>query len=373
MSTILCPHCQKPFELTDALKAELSDAIRKEQQEAFKKELETAKQKASESAEKELAVLREEAVKKEKELETLRQTELLLRKEKNKLDDERRSFELEKQRQLDSEREKIREKTLEEAAEKTRIKEKEKDHVIEQLKKALEDAQRKASQGSQQLQGEVAELDLETVFKQSFPQDSIEPIGKGVLGADIRQIVKSPMGVPCGTILWESKRTKQWDGKWTGKLKNDMLSDKANIAALVSEVLPEEAKTGMGLVGGVWVSSPQLAVALARLLRKTLLDVTKQKKIQENKQTKSDELYTYVTSHEFQHQVESMIEVYKDMQTQIQKERTSFERMWKQRETQVNRLLSGVAGMYGSMQGIAGNALPSIQTLELPGEDETTK
>ena len=192
----------------------------------------------------------------------------------------------------------------------------------------------------------------------------IEPVGKGVLGADIRHIVKSPMGTVCGTILWESKRTKQWSDGWVTKLKNDVLSDKANIPAIISEVLPEEAKSGIGLINGVWVASSKLAIPLATLLRKSLLDVAKQKKIKENQQSKAEDLYAYVTSHDFQHQVEAMIEIYQDMQNQIQKERVAFERSWKLREQQVNRLLSGVAGMYGSMQGIAGQSLPSIKQLE---------
>lgn len=369
-TTITCPGCGQTFAITDALKKDLEREVLAGERERHEKELEEAKKSATDKLLLEMNLLKEETKKKEKQLEEARAAELALRKEKNKLDEDRKSFELDKQRQLDEEREKIRQKTLEEAGEKTRLKEKEKDMVIEQLKKALEDAQRKASQGSQQLQGEAQELDLEELFRREFPHDGIEPIGKGVLGADIRQVVKSPLGMACGTILWESKRTKQWSDSWTTKLKSDMLSDKANIPAIISEVLPEGAKRGIGLVDGVWVASPPLAIALAGLLRKSLLDVAKQKKIAENKQTKAEDLYSYVTSHDFQHQVEAMIEVYRDMQDQIQSERTSFERSWKRREQQVQKLLNGVAGMYGSMQGIAGAALPTIKTLELPeGED----
>jgi len=369
-NTITCPSCGETFVITDALKKDLETEMLAGERERHEKEMEEVKKKASEQLLGELKLLKEDALKKEKQLEEARAIELSLRKEKNKLDEERKTFELDKQRQLDSEREKIRQKTLEEAGEKTRLKEKEKDMIIDQLKKSLEDAQRKASQGSQQLQGEVQELDLEDIFHREFPQDLIEPIGKGVLGADIRQIVRSPLGAVCGTILWESKRTKQWSDSWTTKLKSDMLADKANIPAIISEVLPEEAKNGIGLRDGVWVASPKFAMPLAALLRKSLLDVGKQKKIAENKQTKAEELYSYVTSHDFQHQVEAMIEVYKDMQEQIQKERTSFERSWKLREQQVQRLFSGVAGMYGSMQGIAGAALPTIKNLELPSGDD---
>ena len=347
-TTIICPHCKKTIELTQALTHQIQEELLSKEQEKHEEELRVMKEK----------------------LEAAEKTELTLRKQKNELDEEKRKFELEKQRQLDEEREKIRQKTLEEAAESQRLKDKDKDKVIDDLKKSLEDAQRKATQGSQQLQGEVQELDLEETFGKEFPGDTIEPIGKGVLGADIRQIVRSPRGMDCGHILWESKRTKAWSDGWVDKLKEDMRADKAHIPAIISETLPAEIKGGLGLKDGVWVASPKLAIALAMLLRKALLDAARQKMIAQNQQSKAELLYGYVTSHEFAQQVEGMIEAYKEMQDQITRERTAFEKSWKQRETQINRLLSGVAGIYGSMQGIAGTALPSIKNLELTDGSE---
>jgi hypothetical protein len=370
--TITCPHCGQPFALSEAFRHELEDTVLAKEREHHRKEMAEAAAKAGEKLTTELKTLQEEYDRTRKALDQSQQVELNLRKEKNRLDEDRRTFELEKQRQLDAEREKIRGKALEEAAEKQRLKEKEKDQVIEGLRKSLEEAQRKAEQGSQQLQGEVQELDLEQSLRSAFPGDLIEPIGKGVLGADIRQTIKSPMGVACGTILWESKRTKAWSDGWIGKLKDDVLSDKANIPAIVSETLPEEAKSGIGFREGVWISAPKLALGLAMLLRKSLLDIAKQKKIQENQLTKAEELYGYITSHEFQHQVEAMVGIYRDMQEQITKERVAFERSWKLREMQVVKLMSGVAGLYGSMQGIAGQALPTIKNLDLPDGDGQT-
>jgi hypothetical protein len=342
-TTIICPHCKKSIELTQALSHEMKEQIIEQQNKKHEEELAEMKRK----------------------LDRAEETELILRKQKNQLDEERRTFELDKQRQMDSEREKIRQKTTEEIMESQRLKEKEKDKVIDDLKKSLEDAQRKATQGSQQLQGEVQELDLEQIFQKEFPGDTIEPISKGTIGADIRQIVRSPRGMDCGHILWECKRTKAWSDGWIAKLKDDLRSDKSHIPAIISEVLPDEIKNGLGIKDGVWVASPRLAIPLAMLLRKTLLDVTRQKMIVQNQQTKAESLYTYVTSHEFSQQVESMIETYREMADQIVRERTAFEKSWKQREAQVNRLLTGVAGIYGSMQGITGPALPPIKNLEL--------
>lgn len=343
MNTITCPHCHKPFELTDALTHQIEEDLLASEKKKHEEELMEMKRR----------------------VEKAEEAELTIRKQKNLLDEEKRTFELEKQRQLDSEREKIRKAAEENILASQRLKEKEKDKMIDDLKKSLEDAQRKATQGSQQLQGEVAELDLEETLHHTFPSDAIEPIGKGVLGADIRQVVKSPGGKTCGTILWESKRTKAWSDGWITKLKEDMRNDKANIPALVSEVLPEEAKTGMGLVSGVWVCLPKLFIPLAMLLRKSLIDAAYQKFVSDNRLSKAEQIYGYVTSHEFAQQVESMVEVYTDMLSQVNRERVAFEKSWKLREAQVRRLLSGVSGIYGQIQGAAGPALPPIKNLEL--------
>ena len=291
MNTITCPHCGKQIEVSQALTKELEQGILAEEKARHEKELEEVRKSGAKEVTEELKLLKEEMTVKEKRLEEARTAELNLRKEKLLLEDEKKSFELDKQRQLDSEREKIRKAAEETILEQQRLKEKEKDKMIDDLKKSLEDAQRKATQGSQQLQGEVLELDLEQLLRNTFPTDSIEPIGKGVLGADIRQVVKSQRGSVCGSILWESKRTKAWSDGWVTKLKEDMRNDKANIPAIISETLPEEAKTGMGLKDGVWVCSPKLVIPLALLLRKALEDTARQKFITNMQQSKAEEIY----------------------------------------------------------------------------------
>lgn len=370
LSTITCPHCKKPIQLTQAIASNISQAVIEQERQRHQEEMKKLEGELSQKTAKELLTLKEEMEKNKAELVKSQEAELSLRKEKNKLDEDRRTFELEKQRQLDSEREKIRQKALAENEEKQRLVVREYELKIESMKKAVEEAQRKASQGSQQLQGEAQEVDLEESLRSTFRSDVIEPIGKGVLGADIRQIVKSPLGISCGTILWESKRTKAWSDGWIQKLKDDLLHDKAHIAAIITETLPEEAKSGIGLKDGVWVASFKMAIALASLLRKSLLDVAKQKKISENQQTKAESLYEYVTSVEFVQRMESMIDTYTEMKDQIQDERNAFERIWKKREMQVTRLLTGATGLYGSMQGIAGQALPTLKnTSLLPGAE----
>lgn len=329
MNTITCPHCKKPFELDEVF--------------THTEELERLK----------------------KELEETQRAELELRKQKNLLDEEKRTFELDKQRQLDKERERISKKAADEQSEKDKYKFAELEKKLLDTTKALEDANRKATQGSQQLQGEVQELDVEETLRGAIGTDVFEPIGKGVLGADIRQIVKTQRGNICGTILWESKRTKAWSNGWVTKLKEDRLRDKANAAAIVSDVLPEEIKIGMGLVDGIWVCSPKLVVPLALLLHKAIEDAARQKFLSGQMQTKAEQIYSYVTSHEFVQLVESMMETYNQMLEQITKERSAFEKTWKLRESQVNHLMAGVSGIVGQIQGAAGPALPPIKNLEL--------
>lgn len=346
MNTITCPHCHKPFELDKVLTHQIEE------------ELLASEQKKHE----------EEMVKIKKQLETAQNAELEIRKQKNALDEEKRTFELEKQRQMDKERDSIRVKAAEEQSEKDKYKMAEIEKKLADTTKALEDAKRKASQGSQQLQGEVQELDLEQTLKVSVPTDVFEPIGKGVVGADIRQTVKTQRGSICGVILWESKRTKAWSDGWITKLKEDRLHDKANAAVIVSEVLPEEAKSGIGPKDGIWVCSQKLVIPLALLLHKAIEDAARQKFLSGQMQSKAEQIYTYVTSHEFTQIVESMIGTYKDMNEQIMKERNAFEKIWKLRETQVNRLMTGVSGIMGQIQGAAGPALPPIKSLELDTE-----
>lgn len=370
MTTITCPHCGKPVEINKVLEEDLRRAIEEDVKNKSKEEFSKLQEKAIEEAKTRFAIdakaKEEEIVEGRKQNKELREqlTELMkqLREEKTA----RENAEVVMQKRLLEEQEKIRMKAKEEDAEKHRLDMKEKETQLEGMRKTIEELQRKGNVGSQQLQGEVQELDLEERLHAAFPADVITPIGKGVLGADIRQTVKSPMGMDCGTILWESKRTKAWSDGWIGKLKEDLLHDKAHIPAIITDTLPDEARSGMGFKDGVWIASHKLALPLAALLRKSLLDAAKQKKIAGAQTTKAEELYGFVTSHDFQHQMEAMIETYQEMQKEIQKERVSFERSWKLREMQVNKLLTGVAGLYGSMQGIAGAALAPIKSLELP-------
>jgi hypothetical protein len=348
-SLIVCPHCGQPIELTEAFRSEVEEGIKAQLEKQWQSQL----------------------AQKDQKIKTMVDQEIKLREEKRLLEEKEKDIDLVISRKVDEQRKQTEEATLKRAVESFHLKEAEKDKIISDLKTALEDAQRKATQSSQQLQGEVLELDLEKILQDTFRDDDIQAIGKGVLGADIRQIVKTPRGTVCGTILWESKRTKAWGGDWVPKLKQDMLRDKADLAAIVSEVLPENYDL-LGQLEGIHLCSPRTVIPLTFLLRKILIDVMRQKKVAEGQQDKAGRLYTYVTSNEFRQQMESIVEVYTEMQDQLNQERTAYQKMWKRREAQIVRLLDGVGGIYGYLQGVAGPSLAPVHGLELPEPRETS-
>lgn len=352
--TMRCPHCGKQISIEEALSHEIKESISQE-----------AKEKAKKEIAGEIKYLQEQNEKREKELDEARKNELILRKERNLLNEEKKSFELEKQRQIDAEREKIRESTAKELLEKQRFKDAEKDKVINDLKKALEDAQIKAGQGSQQTQGEVQELDLEKVLKEAFPTDEITEIKKGERGADIRQTVKTSKGNFCGVILWESKNTKTWKDDFIEKLKEDLRTTKANVPIIVTTVMPKGSKNNMFFKDGVWICTYSFAVILAELIRQRLVEVAREKFISQHQGTKAEELYSYVMGYEFRQQVEAIVESYVSMKNELTREKRAFESIWKGREEQMEKLVKSTARIVGAISGKAGSEFPQVKGLDL--------
>lgn len=376
MNTVPCPHCGKSVEVSSLLETQMRQKILAESREDHKKQLEVAKREVADQLQQKLseefalkvklASENENAAK--ERLKSLESQILELTKQLRTIMFEKDQLKVEMEKRLLLEQEAIRKRAIDETLERTKLEVKEKEKTIDDLKKALDEAQRKATIGSQQLQGEIQELDLETTLRAGFPDDTIEPVGKGIMGADIRQVVKSAKGTICGTILWESKRTKNWTDSWLPKLKEDLRNDKAHIAVLVSETLPSDISTEILNRDGVWICSPSFSLILAQLLREALIREARQRYINDQRSTRAEDLYAYVTGHEFSQQIERMIETFLDMKTQLEKERVAYEKFWKQREMQITKLLSGTSGIYGSMHGIAGSALPSIPSLTLQEE-----
>lgn len=375
--TINCPNCGQPIEIEEVLKKKLEKELLHEEKVKHEKELadlkektiSEAKEKAKAEFELKLKNSKEENEEIKNQNEKLQKEFLSLSKQLRESIREQDEYKLKLEKthleQLEQERKQAREIASKQTSEEYQQK-------IEEMRKQLTDAikakdelSRKLEQGSQQTQGEVVELKLEETLRTAFPGDMVEAVGKGVNGADITQIVKSPNGTICGKIIWESKQTKKFEPKWIPKLKEDMRKDKADLSVIVTTKYLEATWNGLSQHEGLWICNFNMVLPLASLLRKALLDVGYQKAVNLHQGKKADLVYDYVTGTEFRQQVEALVEVFTEMQLQLAKERNAFEKIWKQREGQLQRMLSSTAGIYGSLQGRAGNAIPEIKGLNL--------
>lgn len=279
----------------------------------------------------------------------------------------RANAELESQKRLAASEDKIREETAKNSEEKYRLKIAEQDKKLLDTQKALEEAQRKASQGSQQNQGEVLELDLENRLTQEFPLDEIIEVKKGERGADIKQNVKNQNLALCGILLWETKNGK-WQPAWVPKFKQDIRAASASMGVIVSHEMPADMGDMKHLETNVWVVKPRLAVVLAAALRGTILQVDAANKMSAGKDAKMEALYQFLVGPEFRHHIEAIVENYGMLQAEMEKEKRAAALRWAHQEKSIRAVIDNTIGLYGDLQGITNRALPSIKTLE-PGDE----
>ena len=414
--TIICPNCKTEIKLTESLAAPLIAATRQqfEQQLAQKdrdiaareqamrdkeKQLVDAKNKldehvadqveaqlkkdrariAAEEAKKarqaaasdleqvsrEMAELQDLLKSREEKLAEAQKAQADLIKKQRELDDAKRELELTVEKRVQAGLDATRQLARKEAEDEQRLKVMEKEQTIAAMQKQIEDLKRRAEQGSQQLQGEVQELELENLLRGKFPFDAIEPVPKGEYGGDVLHRVVGAGGQPGGTILWEFKRTKNWSDAWLVKLRGDQRTAKAEIAVIVSQILPKGVET-FELVEGVWVTHPRAALPVAMVLRQSLLELALARQTTEGQQTKTDMVYQYLTGPRFRQRVEAIVEAFSTMQEDLDKERKVIMKQWAKREEQIMRVMGATVGMYGDLQGIAGKSLQEIEGLELP-------
>ena len=230
---------------------------------------------------------------------------------------------------------------------------------------------RKAEQVSMQMQGEVQELALEELLKSTFPFDEISEVSKGVRGADVVQTVINAQQIQCGTIVFESKRTKNFDNKWIDKLKQDQMRVKGDIAVLVTETLPNDWER-FDFKDGVWICHFTEVKSLTKVLREVLIKAQTVAAVQVNKGDKMELLYNYLTSNDFTQKIKRIIETYDTMSTQLNSEKKAMNRMWATREKQIWLVQENLSALFGDIKGIAGNAIDSGNLLELndPNFDE---
>jgi len=409
---IVCPQCKTEIKLTESLAAPLIESTRRDyeqrlakkdsdvaKREAVLREQEEALDKQKEAIEDEIAEkLREERAKiaaeeakkaklalsndleaKAKEVAEL-QDVLKLREEKlaeaqqaqadlirkqRELDDQKRELELTVEKRVQEGLNATRDQARKEAEDALKLKVLEKDQLIASMQKQVEELKRKVEQGSQQLQGDVQELDLEQLLSNKFPTDSITRVPKGEFGGDVIQTVVGPYGTVSGTILWESKRTKSWSDGWLPKLREDQRTAKAELAVIVSHALPKDVES-FNLIDGVWVTHVKCIVPVALCLRQSLIDLASLRQANEGQQTKAEMVYEYLTGPRFRHRVQAIAEAFSSMQEDLDREKKAIMKQWAKRNEQIERVIQATVGMYGDLQGIAGKSLQEIDGLDLP-------
>jgi hypothetical protein len=314
---------------------------------------------------KELADLQDVLKNRDEKLAEAQKAQVDLLKKQRELDDAKRELDLTVEKRVQDSLTAIREQAKLEAETALKLKVTEKEEQIASMQRQIEELKRKAEQGSQQLQGEAQEIELEGMLRGRFPQDNIEPVGKGEFGGDVIQRVISPYGQPAGTILWESKRTKNWTDSWLAKLREDQRNAKADMALIVSTALPK-GLTNFDLVDGVWVVDVKCALPVATALRQSLIELALARKSAEGQQTKMEMVYEYLTGPRFRQRVEAIVERFRSLEDDLIKERTWMMKQWAKREALIRGVTDNTVGLYGDLQGIAGSALGEIESLEIP-------
>lgn len=350
---------EEKIKLKETVEKEFEERLRADRkriEEELRKKIEVENVERITLMQKEL----EEKTQKIKELNSALAEIERLKREKELL---REQILLEKEKEFTERLKEERERFLRQVEESMNLKLKEKDILIEQLKSQLDEAKRKAEQGSIQLKGEAQELELEKILSLAYPLDEIVEVKKGQRGADLLQIVKTSNGMECGKIYYESKRAKNFDHNWIQKLKEDNLSVKADVLVIVSEVLPDGRERFL-YKDGVWICTLSEVEGLSFVLRHSLQQIYSARVIQQGRDVKMEMLYNYLTSNEFKGQFEAIIEGFIALQRGYQEERRKIEKIWAERQKQLEKIISGMVTFYGSLKGIAGASIPEIKALE---------
>ena len=369
---IICPNCKKPIPLTEALSHQIQEKYQKAYRQRFEDEklkLETnlraqLEKKIKSEMEFQIKDKSEEIGELRKQNKTLQDQLLELNRLMRQLKTENEQRQIELEKKLAQEQDKIR------LEEKKRLDEEYKFKILEYQKKEAaalklaEDYKRKLEQGSQQLQGDVLEDELKNILKREFPYDEIKDVPTGIKGADILQIVKNNFGRSCGTIIWESKRTKAWSDGWINKLKEDQRRVKAEVAVIVSQVLPDGVKR-FTQKAGVWVGDYESITGLGLLLRNTLLELSTVKSAVVGKQEKKEILWNYLTSIEFRQRLETIHDSYELAKNYLDKEKEFFRRKWAREEKNIQLLMENLFGVHGDLQAIIGRSLPEMKGFDL--------
>jgi hypothetical protein len=400
INKITCPKCGHGFNAEQALAHDIEQKLRadmnqkykglqakllkesEEEEELLKKQLsadkikleEQLKNKVKEDFELQLKAFETELEDRKKENHELKKKELDLLTKQKALKEKEEEMEMTYQKKMLERSNEIEAAARKKVEEETQMKMREKDMQMQSMKDQIEIMKKKAEQGSMQLQGEVQELILEELLKATFAFDLIEEVGKGVRGADVIHTVRNNIGKECGKIIYESKRTKSFSDSWIDKLKNDLRGQKADIALIVTECMPKDMSC-FGIKDGIWICSFSEVKGVSMLLRDSLIKISDIRSSQENKGDKMQMLYDYLTANEFKNQIEAIVDGFTSMQNALNKEKLQTQKIWKEREKQLEKIFLNTVDIYGSVRGIAGKAVGEIKQLESPdllieGENE---
>lgn len=398
---ITCPSCGTEIDVEDALEHDIRHELEEQYKNEFRtklaelenreKTLNAQEEKINESVQEQVKAreqqlresLKQEIAEEnaakiqslEKENNELRKTENTLKQEQAeniKLQRQIDSFEADKQLAIEqaitASSKEAEAKTTERINTQVELKLQEKDKQLSDLQREITKWKQKAEQGSTQLQGEVQELAVEDLLSRSFDRDTVSEVPKGIKGADCILEVRTPHNTVAGKILFESKRTKSFNKAWLSKLRDDQRDSDADVAVLVTQTLPEEIRTA-GILEGVWVTSFDFLIPVVQSLRFGIEREYRTRAAQQNSSEKSQMLYRYLTNNEFRMELQAVIESFLSLKEGIDKERRAYEKIWKEREKNLQRAFSGLGSIYGSIKGFAGASLPKIPSLELPGSE----
>ena len=376
--TIICPHCNQSIPLSKALSHQMIETHQKEivaalqkQKLTFENEQKDREQqlieKAQKNVEDKLQLTLRDRENESRELiaqnKALQEQILELNKLLRQLRQESQQKNIEFEKRLTDSQEKLRIDAEKRLNTEFMLKVAEKDKQLQDLLKVNAEMKRKIEQGSQQTQGEVLELELEEKLKQAFIFDDIVPVAKGVRGGDIVQIVRNRAQTQCGKIIWEMKRTKVFSKDWILKLKDDKRRIGADVAVLISNVLPSGIDR-FGQYDGVWVGDYEAIIGLSTALRSSLIDIASVKASHVNRNEKLAVLHEYISGVEFKHKVEAIVEAFTSMQVELEKEKNWFAKKWGRQEQAIRKALDQTHGMHGQLQGIMGKALPDIEEMK---------
>ncbi|HET9664702.1 MAG TPA: DUF2130 domain-containing protein [Burkholderiales bacterium] len=384
--SISCPSCGKKIPLTRALRAEIEASVKlqfaqtmeereRELTANFERRLSEnlrraerdAAMRAEQALAREIADMQQQLKDQAKRLDEAREMELAMRRRERELEQKARDVELSVARKLDEERAQLVTEAEQRIASEHRLKDLEKERQLADMRRQIEHLKQKAEQGSQQLQGEAGETELETILRATFPMDEIMPVAQGARGADLHQVVVDSRGGRCGAILWECKNARHWSELWIAKLREDQRALRADVAILVTARVPRGCNR-FTMIDGVLVTDFTCAAPLAAIVRANLLMLAQTRSAAVNKGEKLELLYRYLSGVEFRQRVEAIVEAFERMREDLDQERRAAERQWAKRAKQIEAVTCNISGMYGDLQGLV-PALPSLARLELPAAE----